>query len=839
MHLNRNTSLIQKLLKLQIHSQEHGVYHKTLLHFHTPASHDYKLINSKNNKLFSSYDESDVIGISEKRHLFRGKITKKYLENMASSNELFDDLKELLGYLMIADTLFRKSVEMAIITDHNSIMGFKKLQDAVNILFKVYNNVQKPHIQMGIEISCGDSLHVVGIFENNDKSSYQINDFLKNELVSQKMGTYLPSWSVIERFRKMGAISYVAHFNTANVFKDKFDHSGAYKEKLLSYENIGLVGLSNLGKSEGLRGKLKRDRSIDDVTILYDEDSHDLNHLGEKIFWLKGQELNFNMILNAVHDADISIQYNVPKLPSTYVQGIYINGHGFLGKEEIFNASFSTALNCIIGGRGSGKSTLLDCISLVLSQQVRNIDELKNVCNQGNIILSVVFQGKEYYVVFNPATGNSDGEDDSFVRRYLYGAEHQYQYGAYVETHPDLMELRNKTIEKIQIFTILGDTVNELVNKRDFLRAIFKSAYSVNELVKYATDDRITQFIMGQLSNSNKLIRGISKLNIGDDRALENANTNMEAKLLSRKKKMLSVLEPFSKDFENIRLEYNQVPIEGFEFNWESLIDPAVFKGKKRWFKNYNIDVIGVASYLDDITQILNPFGVYLLFKDRNWEELEKNNSILNYTQELTSGDISNGAQRIVQTNRDNVLEAILNTIIRPAKMLIYRFIDDYYSQVDIFDLKFDINSYEHKDAGRLFKSIKQLSLGQKVVALLDFIFIFGEITGDETPLLLDQPEDNLDSSYIYKHLVTSLRREKDKRQVIIVTHNSTIVTNSKPEEIIALQSDNRHGWISNSGYPTERQVIMDILNLLEGGVDSFKHKEFIYDPVITESKDR
>ncbi|MFM9746184.1 AAA family ATPase, partial [Streptomyces brasiliscabiei] len=67
---------------------------------------------------------------------------------------------------------------------------------------------------------------------------------------------------------------------------------------------------------------------------------------------------------------------------------------------EIFNASFSTALNCIIGGRGSGKSTLLDCISLVLSQQVRNIDELKNVCNQGNIILSVVFQGKEYYVVW-------------------------------------------------------------------------------------------------------------------------------------------------------------------------------------------------------------------------------------------------------------------------------------------------------------------------------------------------------------------------------------------------------------------------------------------------------
>ncbi|MCG5037464.1 hypothetical protein MAA39_14905 [Lactiplantibacillus plantarum] len=156
---------------------------------------------------------------------------------------------------------------------------------------------------------------------------------------------------MIERFRKMGAISYVAHFNTANVFKDKFDHSGAYKEKLLSYENIGLVGLSNLGKSEGLRGKLKRDRSIDDVTILYDEDSHDLNHLGEKIFWLKGQELNFNMILNAVHDADISIQYNVPKLPSTYVQGFTLTDMDFWGKRKFLMHHFLRHLIVSLGAR--------------------------------------------------------------------------------------------------------------------------------------------------------------------------------------------------------------------------------------------------------------------------------------------------------------------------------------------------------------------------------------------------------------------------------------------------------------------------------------------------------
>ncbi|WP_318765015.1 hypothetical protein [Lactiplantibacillus carotarum] len=68
---------------------------------------------------------------------------------------------------------------------------------------------------------------------------------------------------------------------------------------------------------------------------------------------------------------------------------------------------------------------------------------------------------------------------------------------------------------------------------------------------------------------------------------------------------------------------------------------------------------------------------------------------------------------------------------------------------------------------------------------------------------------------------------------MIVVTHNSTIVTNSKPEEIISMKSDNLHGWVDNSGYPTEVEVIKRIINLLEGGYDSFEHKEFIYDPVL------
>ena len=52
-----------------------------------------------------------------------------------------------------------------------------------------------------------------------------------------------------------------------------------------------------------------------------------------------------------------------------------------------------------------------------------------------------------------------------------------------------------------------------------------------------------------------------------------------------------------------------------------------------------------------------------------------------------------------------------------------------------------------------------------------------------------------LDNQYIYKNLVAQLREIKEKRQVIIATHNSTLVTNAKADQVCLMCSDNEHGW--------------------------------------------
>ena len=144
--------------------------------------------------------------------------------------------------------------------------------------------------------------------------------------------------------------------------------------------------------------------------------------------------------------------------------------------------------------------------------------------------------------------------------------------------------------------------------------------------------------------------------------------------------------------------------------------------------------------------------------------------------------------------------------------------------------LSFNTASNQSPDSKKKeMRDITKLSMGQKVVAALTFILSYSDSVEDLTPLIIDQPEDNLDSQYIYQTLVQKLRQVKRKRQVIIATHNSTLVTNSKAEQVVVLRSDNNHAWIEKSGYPTNRKIAHEILQYLEGGRKSFKHRFFVY----------
>src|SRR5580700_5887366 len=91
-----------------------------------------------------------------------------------------------------------------------------------------------------------------------------------------------------------------------------------------------------------------------------------------------------------------------------------------------------------------------------------------------------------------------------------------------------------------------------------------------------------------------------------------------------------------------------------------------------------------------------------------------------------------------------------------------------------------------HEDGKKTYpvRDFQNLSLGQQQSILLS-ILLFSK---SKTPLIIDQPEDNLDSEFIYKTLVRSLRLIKERRQVIIVTHNANIAVLGDAELIIPLR---------------------------------------------------
>jgi energy-coupling factor transporter ATP-binding protein EcfA2 len=114
------------------------------------------------------------------------------------------------------------------------------------------------------------------------------------------------------------------------------------------------------------------------------------------------------------------------------------------------------------------------------------------------------------------------------------------------------------------------------------------------------------------------------------------------------------------------------------------------------------------------------------------------------------------------------------------------------------------------------FKDAAELSRGQKCTALLPIL-----LARRDTPLVIDQPEDNLDNHFIYETVVETIRRLKDHRQMIFITHNANIPVLAEANLVVVLNSDGKAGFIERAGTLDECQN--EIIDLLEGGREAFE----------------
>ena len=119
---------------------------------------------------------------------------------------------------------------------------------------------------------------------------------------------------------------------------------------------------------------------------------------------------------------------------------------------------------------------------------------------------------------------------------------------------------------------------------------------------------------------------------------------------------------------------------------------------------------------------------------------------------------------------------------------------------------------------GKPWKPLAQGSPGQQTAALLAFVLGYGI-----EPIVLDQPEDDLDNALIYELLVRRLREQKAQRQIIVVTHNPNIVVHGDAELVMSLETTNGQASFVCFGGLQERAVRDEICRVMEGGRDAFQ----------------
>jgi hypothetical protein len=117
---------------------------------------------------------------------------------------------------------------------------------------------------------------------------------------------------------------------------------------------------------------------------------------------------------------------------------------------------------------------------------------------------------------------------------------------------------------------------------------------------------------------------------------------------------------------------------------------------------------------------------------------------------------------------------------------------------------------------GPHFKDASDLSRGQKCTALLPIL-----LARRDNPLIIDQPEDNLDNHFIFETVVNAVRRMKNRRQMIFITHNANIPVLAEADLVLVMTSDGRVGAIEKHG--TVDECREQIIELLEGGREAFE----------------
>lgn len=340
----------------------------------------------------------------------------------------------------------------------------------------------------------------------------------------------------------------------------------------------------------------------------------------------------------------------------------------------------------------------------------------------------------------------------------------------------------------------LKEILTEINNESKLLNEEIKP-YLKNEEIKNAI-----QLLNKSIAEDKKALQDIDSLSkriVNKKRLLLETKDEIFNIYESSYQKYLDVIEVLKE--RTVELEKDGLEIVGkVKFNYERLQKEifAISDGRRASYKTYEI-----------------------LAENRKATEELDFQTVLQDVKQLFEDIL---AKKYVLTNKSSIISAV--------KLVLYDYFFDYWEI-----------TYKNDKLG-------EMSTGKASFVIL--MLIIG-LSKSKAPILIDQPEDNLDNRSITTDLVNYLRSKKLERQIIVVTHNANIVVNADAENIIVANQKGQNEELSSSAFKFDyingaiensfekileetdilksmgiRQHIADIV---EGGKDAFIKREKKY----------
>lgn len=811
-----------------------ATYHKVVFHVHSPESHDYLPLsldphNDAQTKVWTELD------------LFQYGIDKGYwgADFCVNNNDTYSNQCEHLAFLLLVAKLVQQQVDGFILTDHNTFNGFHKANEAISE-YKSYHDDVKINVIQGIEVSCADSVHVIGIFDKESDIT-EFKDWLKDHLVSIEQGTFKTSVKVLQKIIKCDGLGYPAHLNTSELFGNDNAYSGAYKQTLVTLPGISVFGVKNMECLPALTVRLRQCADNFDLLPILEDDSHSVPVLGEKYVWMKCKTVNATAIRNAFRDPKTQLCNSIkkPVAPNNKIISLFIGGEGFLGNHSADVIRFSDELTSLIGGRGVGKSTVLQCLDFLTTGKVSKARILKHILDQGTLCVHVMNNNENYYVLMlntnvenNLKTVADYADTENGKLKYLDSASIQRKQWSIVKN-------------RLQVFKgelDLNHEVSETAKMKKVFSQIGIQSFEATTLINAAKAEDISDFVRHILNLTSKYRLRIGKRHLDGvltGARVKKALAGITTSYQFHEKQLKELLTIFNKRENNkLLLEVklrNDLDEDYCVMFWLNILQLSGMYSSnlKNSFNNWQIDRQCVIDFVLALSKKYGVLESVAMILDNDTSNLTR--VLFPITREYEDRRFDWADKEKVSDNVDKFISQI-DGKIKENSNIVEGYLNQRLLKMEKFTLKFNVanSSYLERVVKPKFHEVSELSMGQTIVAMLSFVLSMGSLTGIKNPILLDQPEDNLDSQYIYHNLVKDLIALKHERQILLASHNSTIVVSSGSELVLSMHSpDATNGWVKVQGYTAEKKVLNEIIAVMEGGATAMQEKLGLYNSLL------